>query len=162
MADAIRTGTLNADLIKAGKISDVDGNSEIDMATGVAKLYELNAIKAFNLLTQGDEDVRSTFDALQFATRLILAPEDAVNYPFITLEAYKRQNDAYSNIFMKRDGSTNLVELCANATGGYLGLMTAAGRAVNVLSQWQYGSDCYQNNANGDTRMFPSHTVWYW
>ena len=69
------------------------------------------------------------------------------------MEAYKRQNDAYSNIFMKRDGSTNLVELCANATGGYLGLMTAAGRAVNVLSQWQYGSDCYQNNANGDTRI---------
>lgn len=153
VADAIRTGTLNADLIKAGKISDVDGKSEIDMATGVAKLYELNAIKAFNLLTEGDEDVRSTFEALQFLTRLILAPEDAVNSPFITLESYKRQNDAYSNIFMKRDGSTNLVELCANATGGYLGLMTAAGRAVNVLSQWQYGSDCYQNNANGDTRI---------
>lgn len=153
VADAITTGVLNADLIKAGVISDAANKSSIDMTTGVAKLWELNAIKGFNLLSEGDEDVRSTFDALQFATRLILSPDDANLDPFITLESYKRQNDAYSNLFMTRDGVTKLVELCANSTGGYMSLKTALGVAVNLLSQWQYGSDCYQRDINGNTKI---------
>ena len=58
VADFIKTGTLNADLIKAGVISDVNGNSTIDMATGIASLYQLIAkrdltIKDENDVTQG-------------------------------------------------------------------------------------------------------------
>jgi phage minor structural protein len=152
-ASSITTGTLNADLIKAGTISDAAGHSEIDMTDGVAKLWLLNAIKGFNLLSQGDEEVRSSFEALQFATQLILSPDDAENNPFMKLQTYRRQADAYSHLYMSNDGSVNTVELTANSTGGYLALLTKLGKAVNVLSQWQYGADCYHNNANGDTRI---------
>ena len=48
-ASSITTGTLNADLIKAGVISDVNGNSTIDMATGIAHLYQLKAKHDFAL-----------------------------------------------------------------------------------------------------------------
>ena len=53
VADAITTGTLNANLIKAGVISDIAGNSQIDMTNGQATLYEL-AAKAYSRVIDAD------------------------------------------------------------------------------------------------------------
>lgn len=50
VADAITTGTLNANLIKAGVISDVQGNSTIDMSNGEAKMKNFKAIENFQLI----------------------------------------------------------------------------------------------------------------
>jgi len=50
VADAIKTGVLNADLIKAGTISDAQGNSTIDMTNGVARMSNLKAISSFDLI----------------------------------------------------------------------------------------------------------------
>ena len=47
VADAITTGVLNANLIKAGVISDVNGNSTIDMTSGVAILKDMKAKNTF-------------------------------------------------------------------------------------------------------------------
>lgn len=43
VADAITTGVLNANLIKAGVIEDLAQNSQIDMTNGSATLFELKA-----------------------------------------------------------------------------------------------------------------------
>ena len=51
VADYITTGTLNADLIKAGTISDTAGNSTINMTNGVAKMTNLDAKERFRLLS---------------------------------------------------------------------------------------------------------------
>ena len=53
-ASAITTGTLNADLIKAGTISDVQGNSTIDMTNGEAKMKNFKAIENFQLIDSSD------------------------------------------------------------------------------------------------------------
>lgn len=50
VADFISTGTLNADLIKAGVISDVQGNSTIDMTNGSAKMKDFKAVDSIDLL----------------------------------------------------------------------------------------------------------------
>lgn len=50
VADYILTGTLNADLIKAGTIEDAGHNSTINMTTGVARLKNLDAITRIRLL----------------------------------------------------------------------------------------------------------------
>lgn len=50
VADAITTGTFNANLIKAGVISDVQGNSTIDMTNGEAKMKNFKAIENFQLI----------------------------------------------------------------------------------------------------------------
>ena len=57
VADVITTGVLNASLIKAGVISDVAGNSQIDMTTGIAKLWSLIATGNFTVKDDntGDE-----------------------------------------------------------------------------------------------------------
>ena len=49
VADVITTGVLNASLIKAGVISDVNGYSTIDMTTGIANLYRMIAKYDFTL-----------------------------------------------------------------------------------------------------------------
>ena len=54
VADEITTGTLNANLIKAGVISDVVGNSTIDMTNGQAKLYELIAKRNFSVIDENN------------------------------------------------------------------------------------------------------------
>ena len=53
VATMITSGTLNADLIKAGVIEDLAQNSQIDMTTGVAKLFELVA-KSFCKIEDAD------------------------------------------------------------------------------------------------------------
>ena len=50
VADVITTGVLNASLIKAGVISDVQGNSQIDMTDGTATLYQFNAKRSLNVI----------------------------------------------------------------------------------------------------------------
>lgn len=54
VADFITAGTLNANLIKAGVISDVNNRSSIDLTSGIAKLYYLNVRYRLRLL--GDND----------------------------------------------------------------------------------------------------------
>ena len=63
VADAITTGTLNANLIKAGVISDVAGNSQIDMTNGQAKLYELIAKRDFTVVDDNNVVVGYLTDA---------------------------------------------------------------------------------------------------
>ena len=50
VATAITTGTLNANLIKAGVISDVQGNSTIDMTNGEAKMKNFKAVNSLQLI----------------------------------------------------------------------------------------------------------------
>lgn len=54
VADAITAGVLNADLIKAGVIEDVNHNSQIDMTTGIAKLYQMIAKRDFTIVDEND------------------------------------------------------------------------------------------------------------
>jgi phage minor structural protein len=50
VADFITAGVLNASVIKAGILSDVNGNSTIDMTNGEAKLKNLKAKNGFYLI----------------------------------------------------------------------------------------------------------------
>ena len=55
-ATAITTGVLNANLIKAGVIEDVNHNSQIDMTNGQANLFQLIARRDLTIVnTNGDE-----------------------------------------------------------------------------------------------------------
>lgn len=149
-------GEIVADFIKAGVISDLAGNSEIDMTTGIAKMYELNAIKGFNLLTEGDEDVRATFSALQFATQLILSATDAENNPFLDLQTYSRTGQSYAYLKMKYDGTTDTVRLEAQDTGrGILELKNPSGNVeVQAFSSSDgTGGKVRVKNPSGTTKV---------
>ncbi len=50
VADFIKTGTLNADLIKAGKISDVNGRFELNLLTGTSRLNQAVSERDFSVI----------------------------------------------------------------------------------------------------------------
>lgn len=54
VADFITAGTLNASVIKAGILSDVNNRSSLDMSSGVAKMYNFDARYRFRLLGNND------------------------------------------------------------------------------------------------------------
>ena len=56
VADEITTGTLNANLIKAGVISDVANNSTIDMTNGQANLFQLIARRDLTIKNANGDD----------------------------------------------------------------------------------------------------------
>ena len=59
VADFIKTGILNADLIKAGTIEDAAGNSTIDMTNGAAVMKNFKAKLGFDLINAaGDSRVK--------------------------------------------------------------------------------------------------------
>lgn len=58
-ASAITAGILTADLIKAGILSDAQGNSTINMTNGVAKMLNLKAISSFDLI-ESDDSIYAT------------------------------------------------------------------------------------------------------
>ena len=119
VADFITTGTLNADLIKAGKITDVLGNSEINLANGDAKMYNMSAVYGFHLLDEGKTETRATFRANLRNTEIAMAAQDATN-PFIDLKATQLQGtDTDSAIItLKHLGSALNAILMATTTGG--------------------------------------------
>ena len=72
VADAITTGTLNANLIKAGVISDVAGKSTIDMLTGIARLWKLVATHSFTVADDPSGDTMATIYPSTYGGVIIL------------------------------------------------------------------------------------------
>lgn len=120
VADFIKTGTLNADFIKAGVISDAEGNSSIDMTNGVAKMRDLNAIYGFNILTEGDEDLRAAFRAMLRSSELIMSAAAVTNDPYVEITASQPAGELVESawLILRHLGEVENVRLEAGANGG--------------------------------------------
>lgn len=153
-ASAITAGVINANLIKAGTISDANGKSEIDMTTGIAKLYELKAIAGFTVITQGDEEPRAQFTQDQWSTKLIMSHND-VTTPDIELVDYSRAGTEYSSFRLSNDGgSTYTVSVMADNDGGHVLLKNANGNnAVSFFADGTFGGNWYLYDTNGASRF---------
>ena len=57
VADFITTGTLTANLIKAGVLSDINNRSSIDLTSGVATLYQLVARNFLRIIDPNDVQI---------------------------------------------------------------------------------------------------------
>ena len=72
VADFITTGTLNANLIKAGVIEDVAGNSTIDMSNGAAVMKDFKAKNSFQFLDENGTEKGYFSYTSDYGTNLIL------------------------------------------------------------------------------------------
>ena len=126
VANFITTGVLNADLIKAGTISDTGGNSTINMTTGVATLYNLNAKNMLSLI-------------------------DAAN----TVRAFLNYTDIGGTaLTMKSANGNTTAILQARATaGGGLWLYNNSGTNVAALASSNDGAELNLNGSNGSNRL---------
>ena len=134
VADEITTGTLNANLIKAGVISDVAGNSTIDMTNGQATLKNMQAKRRFELIDENGV-VRGFFQ-----------------YLMSTLEPHLAIVDAQSDILAEMWGDT--------ANGGNIGVNNTSGnrRALDWVNNDDSGDIRLFNENNVRTIWLNAHT----
>lgn len=134
VADEITTGTLNANLIKAGVISDVAGNSTIDMTNGQATLKNMQAKRRFELIDENGV-VRGFFQ-----------------YLMSTLEPHLAIVDAQSDILAEMWGDT--------ANGGNIGVNNTSGnrRALVWVNNDDSGDIRLFNENNVRTIWLNGHT----
>ena len=124
VATMITTGVLNADLIKAGVIEDVNHNSQIDMTSGIATLTDMIAKKSFELVDSNS--VRRGF----------------FKYDALLGEPHLGITDADADI---------LAEMWGNAYGGRFGVNDTSGNRRGFWGVGASGSGLLNlANSNGD------------
>ena len=121
VADAITTGTLNANLIKAGVISDVQNNSTIDMTNGEAVLKNFKAKANFRLVDENN------------VTKAWLVHNTGLG----------------ASLILYDDNSNDVVNLWSDTDGGYLGLSDTSGTEVAAFNATGYGGAMHLKDPNG-------------
>lgn len=125
VADFITTGTLNANLIKAGVISDAQGNSTIDMTNGAAKMRDFVAVQSFEL--DGTDNLK---------------------------KALMTHSSLTGTNFALYNNNVDAVVLSARSNGGYVGVHGTAGKTaagMDVITGNNTGI-VFVNNANEQHR----------
>ena len=141
-ASSITTGTLNADLIKAGVISDVNGNSTIDMATGIAKLFELIARRNFTVKSDSNRSVASVTALVDDGSALRLYDSTGNSY-IVRLEQQDDSGLLYLNgdeseIRLKNNNDDTIANLYIESNGcGRLNLVDDNGNITIELNAKQ-------------------------
>ena len=168
VANYITTGTLNADLIKAGTIEDVNHNSSIDMTSGEAILKNVKAKNVFYIIDNsnvtrgslGYTGTNGTELRLKSAngndTLLIQAKATSGGYVGVSdnngTTVGSLQNSSGSGILALSDGSNNNIYLYGSS-----GNLTAKGNAwfssnLIGLSKSTYGGNLVVKN-NAETTV---------
>ena len=137
-ASAITTGTLDADLIKAGVISDVQGNSSIDMTNGEAKMKNFKAIEDFQLIDFNDV-VRAVLEfGIDGAAFKI---KNSGGYALVTL-----QEDIANGggVYLKSAGGDARGAFISGSNGGLLQLYDASAVKHTTIYNETNGGGCIQ------------------
>jgi phage minor structural protein len=145
VANFITTGTLNANLIKAGVISDINGNSTIDMATGVATMKNFRARLSLSLV-DASNIVRGSMGYTDAkGTDLRLTNPDGV--PTVILQAKGQGNGGL--IFVYNNNGDVVGVLQSVSTGGSLRIYNTDGDQTFLLQSDEDGGLLrIRNNAN--------------
>lgn len=127
VADFITTGILNADVIKAGVISDTGGNSSIDMTSGVAIMKDFKAKNTLQFL-DSDGNERGLF-------------------------RYTAVNG--TNLFLKNQDNKTTVWLLSDALGGSVYTYNSATQqtAVELTVDGNNAGVVYVNNSSGTDKI---------
>jgi len=169
VADAITTGTLNADLIKAGVISDVQGNSTIDMTNGEAKMKNFKSIEDFELIDANNvkrAELKfsnlngATFDVVNSSSNVIAQiQEDFVEGGQIYLYAIGGDERAWlgagqnGGILRLKDFNAVKSVTLYNETNGGGGIQLwdkgSSESHVSILDDNYYYASMYMNGVNG-------------
>lgn len=168
VADAITTGTLNADLIKAGTIQDAAGNSTIDMTNGAATLYSLRAKRDLTIV--GIDGLTKGFFSQSGNDQAILELDNsATNKPTVQIYGLSDggnviiKNAAGTSVgalfaqngrgyfYQKNDQNVQTVNIQADQDGGLINLRDNTGDlALQIAVSSGGGGTFFCNDANGN------------
>jgi phage minor structural protein len=127
VADFITTGTLNADLIKAGVIEDAAGNSTIDMSNGAAVMKDFKAKNSFQFLDENGVE-KGYFS---------YTPADG------------------TNLILKNQSGDLMIWLLSDSLGGsvYVYNATTKNTAVEATVDGNNAGVVYVNNSSGTDKI---------
>ena len=152
VADYIATGTLNADLIKAGTIEDAGHNSTINMTTGVASMKNFDAKTRFRLLSSaGVEKVRLVHNA-GTGSNFTFFNEGGTNCGGLSSGSNGLEGS------FKNGNGTQIVSIYkASSGGGALSIGNNAGQQVALLyANTAHGATLAMGNSSGTTTITES------
>lgn len=135
-ASRIVTGTLTANVIKAGVLSDTQGNSTIDMTNGAANLKDLKAKQSFSLVDDTNRKrAEITYSAIENGSFYVYdANGDKVVY--LQENAHGGLLELYNNIIK----SVATIQADANANGR-VRISNANGKQTAFLNCVSYGGN---------------------
>lgn len=168
VATAITTGTLNADLIKAGTIEDVAGNSTIDMTNGAATLYSLRAKRDLTII--GTDGLTKGFFSQSGNDQAIIELDNsATSKPTVQIYGLSDggnviiKNAAGTSVgalfaqngrgyfYQKNDQNVQTVNIQADQDGGLINLRDNSGDlALQIAVSSGGGGTFFCNDANGN------------
>lgn len=168
VASAITTGTLNADLIKAGTIEDAAGNSTIDMTNGAATLYSLRAKRDLTII--GTDGLTKGFFSQSGNDQAIIELDNsATTKPTVQIYGLGDggniviKNAAGTSVgalfaqngrgyfYQKNDQNVQTVNIQADQDGGLINLRDNSGDlALQIAVSSGGGGTFFCNDANGN------------
>jgi phage-related protein len=156
-ASRIVTGTLTANVIKAGVLSDTQGNSTIDMTNGAANLKDLKAKQSFSLVDDTNRKrAEITYSATENGSFYVYnANGDKVVYLQENahgglLELYNNNNKSVATI--QADANSNGRVRISNANGkqnAYLNCLSNGGNLSILNNSETLVAYIQANSANG-------------
>lgn len=143
VADFITTGVLNADLIKAGTISDAAGNSTIDMTNGEAKMKNFKAIGSLDLMDTSGK-VRGTikYNSLDGSSFEVLDGSG------VRL-AIMQQNTNGGAFYIENNSGTVVGTMQAQTDGGVISISKNNGTNIARIDSTIYGGNLSIKNNSG-------------
>ena len=144
VADEITTGTLNANLIKAGVISDVAGNSTIDMTNGQANLFQLIARRDLTIVNDNG-DVKGYLSQIDNGNGIVLRFYDSTEQYY----AVRLEQDGNAGNLILSDSNGNQTIVLEGDTGRIKGTgafdkvydNTINPALSNIGSWWTFTTD---------------------
>lgn len=174
-ASRIVTGTLTANVIKAGVLSDAQGNSSINMSTGLATMYQFRAKDRLVLINNSEEtkadlaitSAGDTYFYLRSATTtkelVKIWAQDANGAGVFQLLKSNGNlivesgltSEGGGGLGIRNSSNINIGEFRTNAYGGALTLKNSSGNSVCELNAASAGDGVIQlRNSSGTV------TIW--
>lgn len=169
VANAITSGVLNANVIKAGTISDTQGNSSINMTTGAAILNNMKAKNSLTLIDSTNINRAEIIYNVGSGVSLNLKSTDgntrsAIFYDASTtnggqIRLYNNDNKQTFNVWGNEDNGASLwvnrsnggagVKVSAGVNGGFIGVYNTTGNSsVNINEGSNGGVIQLKNHSN--------------
>ena len=168
-ASRIVTGTLTANVIKAGVLSDAQGNSTIDMTNGEAVMNNFDAKNRFRLLSSNGVSKFSILHNATSGTNMTFVGENGLDQIYIHSSTDYGGQIALNNkngkeittlgpttnlggLFTLKDTNAKLMLEAGNTGGyGYLSIFSTSTQLAGIFGNSTYGGGVNVRTASGTT-----------
>ena len=147
-ASRIVTGTLTANIIKAGVLSDSQGNSSINMTTGAATMYQFRARDKMSLINNSNA-TKAEFDINVNGNTYLRMRSASSSTDLIKMWAQDSNGAGVLNLCKSNGNAIVEAGQTGDGYGGGLGIRNSSNVVVGELITNAYGGAVFLKNNSG-------------